>query len=499
MRDVELLTWRDVAAALRRRRGLIWRVGAAGMVLMALVAFALPPKYRAEATLLVTATRTRSISPDAEALPLLDRVTEEDLNSQAELLRSPALIRQVLAPQVAEGKMPTHGVLSRVLAMPREAGRALYRMLHGVPAPNPLDEWVADVHDHLYVGLVKKTNLIEVAYRQRGVDPAWASALVNSLVDGAIRQQVAAGQQSEATQFFHEQRRLQVDRVQQAEAAKREFFAREGLDAVPEQRTLLRTRLHELTVSAQDTEAALASVQARAASLEREIARHPETVAKEVRRAQNQSVQFIKPRVLDKEFQRNELLSKYTRNNSRVQDVERELRLAKRRLAAEPATVAETTTAMNPTHQLLESALAESTVETAALQARVDALRAHMDATRAAIAHFDGVAAEHSRLEQELVAANEAFATYTRKQEQARLGSALDASRIVNVAVVEPARVPDSPERSHGLILVVLAGLLSIGLGVAAALGSELLDPAVRSARDAEIAAGAPVLAEVPG
>ena len=498
MRDLEVFSWRDVADGLRRRRGLILRIGGVGLLCMAVAAMALAPTYESTATLLVSATRSRTVSPDAEAMPLVDRVTEEDLNSQAELLRSPALIRRVLEPMAAAGQMPAHGVVGRILGAPREAGRALHRLLHGVPPPSPLDEWADDVEEHLGVAVRKKTTLIDVNYRQRGVDPVWATAFVNQLIDAALRQQASAGQQEQASLFFESQRGLLAGRVQDAERAKRAFFAREGLDAVPEQRALLRARLTELGVGLQDSEAALAASTARESSLRRELGRYPTTVATEVRRAQNQAVQFIKPKVLEKEMERQELLSRYAPTNSRVQDVERELAAARRLLAAEQATVAETTTTLNPTYQALEAGLAQATVDTATVQARVDALRGQIETVRGSLDRLDQVAAENNRLEQELAAANEAYLTYTRKQEQARLGSALDASRIVNVAVVEPASVPERPERSHGLLLIVLAGLMSLGLGVAVAVLLELLDPTIRGRRDAELISGLPVLGSLP-
>ncbi|MBX3025250.1 hypothetical protein KF840_10100 [bacterium] len=496
MRELELLTWSDLIDGLRRRRALILRVGVGGVLLMAALALAMAPTYESTATLLVTAARSRSISPDAEAMPLIDRVAEEDLNSQAELLQSPLLIRRVLEPQLDQ--MPPRGLLSRLLGAPRELARALHRLLHGVPAPSPLDQWTDDVAEHLAVAVRKKTNLIDVAYRQRGVDPAWAAAFVNGLVDAALSQQGAASQQERASSFFAEQRGLLTARVQAAEQAKRAFFVREGLDAVPDQRAQLRARLIELGVGLEDAEAGLASASARVASLQREIRRHPQTVSKEVRQAQNQAVQFIKPRVLEKEMERDELLSRYAPTSSRVQDVERELAAARRLLAREQATIAETTTTMNPTYQQLDGDLAQATVDAAARQAHAEALRAQIASARAALDRLDQVAAENSRLDQELAAANEAFLTYTRKQEQARLGSALDASHLVNLAVVEPAVVPDRPARSHGLLLVVLAGILSLGLAVAAALLLELLDPTIRGPRDAEAASGLPVLGRVP-
>lgn len=497
MRELDL-GWPDLLEALRRRRALVLRTAAVGVALMLLASFTLGPTYRASSTLLVAATRSRTISPDAEAMPLVDRVGEEDLNSQAELLRSDALIRRVLEPQAAAGLAPEHGWVSWLVSLPREAGRGLYRVLHGVAAPTPLDEWVDDVREHLDVAVVKKTNLIEVSYKQRGVDPLWMAAFLNSLVDAALRQQAAAGQQSQTSEFFDGQRALLAERVSVAERAKKAFFSREGLDSIPEQRGVLRGRLSELSVGLENAGTDLATATARVASLDRELRKHPPTIAQEVRRAQNQAVQFLKPRVMEKEMARNELLSTYAPGSSRVQDAERELADAKRLLAAEQTTVAETTTTANPTHQALEAALAQATVDAAALTARVAALRVQADETRAAIAHLDDVGAENSRLEQELSAANEAYLTYTRKQEQARLGSALDASRLVNVSVIEPAEVPPTPERAHGLILLVLGTMMSLGLGLAVALAFELLDPAVRSARDAERASGAPVLAEVP-
>jgi uncharacterized protein involved in exopolysaccharide biosynthesis len=201
---------------------------------------------------------------------------------------------------------------------------------------------------------------------------------------------------------------------------------------------------------------------------------------------------------MEKEMERNELLSIYAPTNSRVVDIERELDEAHKLLAKEQAMVAETTTTMNPTYQALEGDLAQGTVEAAAQQAHVDALRTQIEDTRGAIDRLDQVAAENGRLDQELAAANEAYLTYTRKQEQARLGSALDASHIVNLAVVEPAEVPDRPARSHGMLLVLLAGILSLSLGVAAAFVLEIFDPALHGSHDAELTSGLPVLGSLP-
>jgi uncharacterized protein involved in exopolysaccharide biosynthesis len=497
MHEVDL-SWQEAVAVVRRRRRLILQVFAGGLGLMTLGLMVLKPTYEATATLLVTATRAHDITADAEAMPTLDKVGDEDLNSYAELFTSETLIRQVLAPQATAGLIPEKGVVSRTLALPRDFFRSCYRFIHAIPAATPLDDWVDDVVDHLKVEIVKKTNLISVSYRQRGVDPEWTAAFVNALVDLGLHQSTNAGQQRQAREFFVGQRVVLSDHVRTAESAERDFFVRESLDAIPEQRSLLRTRLAELTQTAQDTERDHTVASARVAALHDEIRRHPEVIATEVKREQNQAVQFLKPRILEKEMERNQLLSLYAPTSDRVQDVERELAAAKRLLAAEVAMLATRTTATNPTYQTLDTDLAQAKVDAATLQARADALRAQIVEVRHAMAHLDDVAAERSRLDADLQGANDALATYTKKQEQARLGSALDQSRIVNLAIMEPAAVPPAPEHIHGMLLGVLGGLFFVCAAIGLAFLFDMLDPAIRGARDVEVSTGVPVLGEIP-
>jgi uncharacterized protein involved in exopolysaccharide biosynthesis len=487
------LDWRDALALLRRRRISAARAAAIAFGLICLAVMALGPSYESAATLMVTATRTRDVSPDANALPTVDRVTEEDLNSQAELLRSDGLIRNVLEPRLASANLDK-SVILRVLDAPRAGVAAVYRALHGLPPPTALDDWVEQVDRHLDVQLPKKTNLIRVAYRERGIDPEWAASFVNDLVDRALVQQADVGQQRQATAFFEEQRRVLGERLQAAEAARREFFEREGLESAPEQRVLWQTRLSQIAVALESLDTDRAATAARVEALEKELKSQPETLSKEVRREQNQAVQFLKPRILEKEMERSQLLSLYAPGSERITDVERELAEAKRLLAAEESTFAATTTTLNPTRQALEVDLAQGRVGLAELDNRTRSLTIQLDSARVKIAHLDRVAAEHSRLEQEVQGANEALATYTRKQEQARLSSALDASRIVNVAVVERAEVPTTPAPGHRLLLLAFGVFLSLAIGVAVAVGRDLLDSTVRDASDAEVSAGVPVL-----
>jgi len=496
MRDPDI-DWRALVAILYRRRHTILRVFVAGIALVLLATFAIGPSYEATATLLVTPARTRSISPDASAAPTVDRVTDEDLNSQAALIDSRDLIREVLQSYRDTDRQPTHGWLGRMLGLPLEAPVWIYRTLHGLPAPNPFERWVGDVARHLKVKAVNKTDLIQVSYKQRGINPAWAAEFVNALVDRSLAQHERLSQQSEAAQFFESQRQLLNDRVRRAEEGQREFYAREGLDSMPQQRAIWRSRLAELTVAQQGAEADVAGALGQVDSLRAEIRKYPKVIAQESRQTQNQAVQFIKPRILEKEIERSKLLSTYAPTSVKVRDVERELAEARRLLQAEERMIAETTRTLNPTHQTLEIDLAQARVGLASAQARLDTIHAQITEARQTLGHLDSIAAEQERLEQDVATAQEAFATYYRKQEQARLSSALDASRIVNVAIAQPAQVPVGPAKSYRSLLLALGGVTSLMAGIAVAFVFDQLDPSVRDATDAQGVTGLPVLAEI--
>jgi uncharacterized protein involved in exopolysaccharide biosynthesis len=104
----------------------------------------------------------------------------------------------------------------------------------------------------------------------------------------------------------------------------------------------------------------------------------------------------------------------------------------------------------------------------------------------------------YGELSRQAKSAENNYALYLNKQEEARISDALDRKRIVNAAVAEsPTISPFSsgPSRSLCLILVlVFAATVSIGLAIAA----DYLDPSFRTSEEVEGCLGIPVLASIP-
>lgn len=495
MNDHEI-PWRDMVAALHRRRRLIANVWISGAAIIAFALLMTGPRYESTAKLMVTNDRPSTIAPEDAAAPA-EKVSDEDLNAEVTLLSSDGLVREVLEPYRGTPYEPAEGAFKRFTGLPRDVVSWVYRTLHGIPQESSFDRWVDHTRKHLEVELVKKSNLISVSYGDRSVSPEWTSKLVNDLIDKHLQHHDRRSRQSDAFRFYENQLAVLHGKVSEAEQAQQAFFQREGLDSLPEQRGNWRQRLVDLNTELATAERDLTSVQARADFLAAEIKNHPKTVTESSRAAQNQAVQFLKPKILEKEIQRSELLSVYAPTSSKVVAVEKELADAKRLLKQEKETIDEATTTVNPTYQALEIDLAQTRATLSAAQAKVTSLKAQIAECRAKIDHLDGVAAEQDHLQQQVDTARQALAIYSKKAEQARLSSALDDSRIVNLAIAEPAEVPPAPASSHALVILLAAVLLSLMVAVVCGLARDWLDPTVKNGAQARRTAALPVLAEV--
>ncbi len=492
------IPWRELLAVLHRRRNFILQVFLGGFVVVAIGIWMQEPNYRAAATLMVTSDRAQIVvSPDANTRPNVERVTESDINSEVALIRSEALIRDVLAPYWNENEEEAPGLVSRVisfLTFPLRIPSLLYGMLHKVPPVTGLDSWVQSTAANMGVGLVGKSNLIEVAFYSSS--PTWAAEFVNKLVARHIERRAKLSQQSEARRFFEAQRDVLASRSLEAEAALAEFNHRNGVESLsPEQRSATRTRLEELGLLLSNSERELAEGTARIAFLNTEIKNYPKNIATESKIAQNQ--QFIKPKILELELLRSEILAKYAPTSVKVRDIDRQIAEAKRLMAATPETLAETTNTINPAYQSLEVDLAQTKAQMAAVAARVDALRAQVAEGKTGVAHLDEISSEQERLEQAVSSAKEAAATYSKKEEEARFTTALDESALVDLAVAESAEVPTVPEKTKQALMFGLGTVMSLVAGIGLAFLRDRLDPAVKSAAEAKSVTGLPILAEV--
>ncbi len=498
--DKPAIPWREIFAILLRRRSLILTVFVIGVTGVAALTWLRGPSYVAAAKIMVTSERAQmTVSPDADAKPVIDRVTEQDLNSEVALLQSTSLVREVLEHYRGQLEAPDSGVghyLSAALRFPLELPGILYRHTHGVPPLTPFESWVQSTASRVRVDTISKSNLIEVSFQSSTAK--WASQFVNDLVNRHVERHAQFNKQSDARRFYEGQQRLLNTKMQDAEKELGDFYTREGFDSAPEQQAALRARLAQMETTRSTSATALAEAKARMDFLSNAIRQYPKSIPADSKLAGNEGIQLIKARILALELDRSQALSAYAPTSVKIKQFDRQLEEAKRLLEKEKANASVSPGAANPTYQSLEMDLAQTGAQKASMEARLTDLSSQIDAVRRKLEHLESIGSEQERLEQRVASAKTSYLTYLKKEEEARFADALDDSKIVNVVVVEPASEPVAPRPARAMTTLALGALLSLMAGVALAFLRDWLDPTVKSAVEAAALAELPVLADIP-
>ena len=474
-------TVRELAMVLfRQRRVFVW---ASVIVFAAAVLYALVGvKYQAEMKILVRRGRADTPVNAGENAPLdLTRmaVTEEELNSEAELLRDEEVLRSVIE-QTGIGRKDWLSWLRFGETSDQQVERAVRRLAK-----------------KLKVEPVKKTNLIEVSYAVD--DPQLAAKVLRAVANVYLEKHMEVHRPGGEFRFYEQQTGESRRQLEDAKRKLLQFTRGHGVVAAAQQRDLALQKLSEVDASARQTGIELAATRQRVAELERQLAQLPERTVTQKRTADNpELLKALKASLLDLQLKRTDLLMKYEPSHRLVREIEEQIAQAHAAIAAENLSpVRDETTDKNPQYEWARSELERARVELKGLEAREEATILEEAACRGLSEKFGEAAVTQDDLLSSEKAAEEIYLLYVKKQEEARMNDALDERGIVNVAIAENPVAPALPVWSAWMVLAV--GLIASGaVGTGAAFAADYVNPAFRDPDDVAAYLNAPVLASLP-
>ncbi len=474
-------TVRELAMVLFRRRRVF--VCVSGLVLAAAVLFALAgTKYQANMKVLVRRGRANAPVTAEENAPLdLTRmgITEEELNTEVELLRDDEVLRRVVQETGVGGRDWFHflrlgeGNAERV----ERAARRLAQKLQVEP--------------------LKKTNLISVRYAAD--DPQTAAKVLQSVEKAYLEKHMEVHRPVGEYRFFELQTGESRRQLEESRQKLMHFTVNRGIVAAAEQRDLALQKLSELDAGYRQTRIDLTETQQRVWELEAQLQKLPERTTTQVRTADNpELLKALKSSLLDLQLRRTGLLTKFEPSHRLVQEVEQQIAQAEAMIASENALpMRDETTDRNAQYEWAKSELQKAQVQLKTLQAREAATHAQEAAYQAMARQLGEDAITQDDLLSSEKAAQDNYLLYVKKQEDARMDDALDERGIVNVAIAENPVAPALPLWSTWTVLAI--GLAAAGaVGSGAAFAADYLDPAFRTPEDVMAYLNSPVLASLP-
>ncbi len=483
------LDWREWLDLLKRRRTVLLEVGALIFLAVLVATLAWPPWYEATAEILVQNDRAQLLlSPQLQAgqtsqpQVVANPVTEQDLNSEREILTSLFLLEQTVGhlPHQAVRRMWL-GRLFSGLKLGMTLPEFAYETLHRTPRLTPEQQRVLKLHDRLWSASIRRSHVIEIGFWAH--DAGFSKLFLDELLKQYLLYHASLSEDPQARRFFMEQAELLRRQLYASEDRLRDYETQNGVTDVGSQQQALVKRLSALELERSREQAQLAGVEQKIAALTGELRRTPQQIAKQTDVVQNLALQQLKPQVLQLEAQRAELLTRYQPSSRRVQEVEAKLNAAMKILNSENRLeVKQRREGLNPVWVTLDSELDQTQTTDASLKASLAALLTEIAGDRSRLNSLGAAAVVVQRLQQEVATRREAYLSYLRKAEEARAAGGLNVNHILNVSVVQAPLKPLEP--SYPKLMLNLAAGLLLGLlaGVFAAWREEELDPCVNSA-----------------
>jgi uncharacterized protein involved in exopolysaccharide biosynthesis len=490
---------RDVLTVVFKRRRLILSFFFTTVAVTTLATFLVPPTYEATASILVKkASAELPLVPKDSSQLIISQVSEEDLNSETTILKSRQAIEETLHGLGVDESWRHDGPLARLR---RTVAGAL-----GSPRLSYFDEMVLQLDKKIEVKPIRKSNVLEVSYRHS--DPDWATKVVQGLTEHYLARRAQVYQSPQAVAFFDEETHKAAERLRKAEQGLEAYSTKAGVSvlgltgdpqSLAAEKQAMLGRLAGFEQELGEARVQVRQLTERVAALDAQVAKEPERLRSSLRLNQDPTTEELEKALVALQLKRDALVRDFTPDNRQVKDVEEQIRATQERLkAAETRVASINRTELNAVHQNLKEQQLAARADLQAARARHDSLQAEAARTRRELDELTEKGLTTEGLRRETRAAEDAYMLYQKKHEEARISSAMDQQKIVNVSIAQPAQrplQPVGPRKALNLLLGLMLGAIG-GLGLAFV--AEYFDHSFTTGHDLEARLGIPLLGAIP-
>ena len=385
------------------------------------------PKYDAQIKIMVRTNRPEAlIGSSANQSQLInDQVSQEEINSEVELLNSEDLLRKV--------------ALSTGLAGPQSAGDDRGNEVRIARAVRMLSS-------SLTIEPLRRSNVISVRYSSQS--PELAKSVLESLASAYVEKHLEVHQSNDEFKFFDQQMDQYQHGVTQADKDLNDFTKSTGVVSAQIERDGDLTQANEFASKAAEAQTALQETEQRISVLTKQLQSMQPRVRTVVRTADNsQLLEQLKGTLLNLQLKRTELLTKFDPSYRLVQEVDQQIGDTKSAIeAAENRPIREESSDQNPDYLFVQSELTKAQADLVGLKERAQAAASVAAQYHSSAERLGQQEIQEQNLERAAKTQTDNYLLYQQKREEARINDALDQRGILNVALAEHPIVPALPE-----------------------------------------------------
>ncbi|MBL7217573.1 MAG: GumC family protein [Desulfobacteraceae bacterium] len=448
-----------------------------------------PPTYETTSQILVKIGRENLFVPASGVNPVVNINREQQINSEIEILKSRSLAEQVvesLGPRTIYPKLKIKENDVRGSIKESDTRKIL------------VEKAAMRLQKHLDIKAIKKSNVIEIGFRHR--NRGMTAIVVNTIVKFFLDRHLDIHKNRQSYKFFKDQSETLKERLRQGEETIKAFKGKHAVTSLEQELSLLLTLEANLSGELNQSLAQKAATNNRIKEIRRQLAATPKTISqgKEIN-SNPYLINTLETKLVELELKRRELLSKYTPRNRLVQDVIIEIQIVRDKLEKQNKKgYRKSLFGPNPTYQRLQEELLQNETNFQALNAKTIAQSGQIEEYREKLDKLNRIEMELHQLQSQLDVYRQNYRLYLTKFEESRISNAMDAEKIANVSVIEPALPPLKPVSPNTLLNMVLGIIFGSFGGIFLAFLLEFLDDSMGRPEDVERYLRLPVLASIP-
>jgi uncharacterized protein involved in exopolysaccharide biosynthesis len=472
------LSLRTAVEGFFRQKWLFFSVVAAVLLATLVVTLVMRKQYLSEMEFLVQNTRENVVvTPEPTTSPsIISEVTEDQVNSELEILHSHDVIDPVADPGWSN-------------LSPSQKTPDVIRHHENL---------IAKFEKKLDTQVVRKTNIITVSFLADS--PEAAKDVLERLSASYLAELRRLQRPTGASEFFASE----AERSRQAwdDATKElvDFQEQHQVVSLPDQETTLNTQITEDGEDLFATDSALRELDAQLAASSRKLDSMPSRQVSQQTVLPNQGLtEQLGTLIVQMENKRTDLATNYKPTDRLVQDLDRQIETAKAALnQAQAAPSKEETTDVDPAWQQLHTNYVQNEIARHATAEHEARLASRLSDLKEQLASLETVTAQFNNLQTRAEELKENYQLYAQKRDQGQIEDAMDEHKLLNVAVAQQPTVSYEAERPKPLIYGALGFVTAMFLGLCAVYFAETSRSTIATPRELDVASRYPVLATVP-
>ncbi len=469
---------RSVAETSFRYRGLWLSIVVTVLAMTVLYTLLTPRQYRSEMDILVQNKRgDEQITPNrSTGTVTVNEVTEEQINSEIQLLRSRCLANVVVDPQWNNRNL---SAMSQQQLKQHEKA-------------------VEQFNKHLSVELIRKSNVIHATYTAS--DPKVATDTLDRLLSAFLAKQREIAQPPGTAQFFTDQASHYKKQLDQAQQQLAQYQQQNQIVSLPEKEQAIDREVNDAETELRGTDAQIEELSRRIGTQTAQLRSVPSRQTTQERTLPNDySVERLNTMLAELENRRTSLLTKFTPEDRLVQEVDRQIADTKNALyKAQHMTSQERSTDVNPIWQSVTGTIIQDQTSRQALKAKHDALTEQIATLRNSLSNAESSTVPYTTLRQRVTDLENNYQLYTQKRDEAQIADAMNENRLLNVAVAQNPTFSIMPFRPKPLIDIALGGFTAVFLACFMVFFAEMGRGTIATSVEIEKMSRFPVLATVP-